>query len=179
MKKGGKTLAWYLTYASGRKRSVFRLCNIRFALIGMHMSCNIHNIILCSKECGKQGEQLVIHAVVCAKNHTDTISKQIRSFWKRASQYKEFFRIRSFLAGGVPPLRSSPSKTPVLRYPPVLSTSCAGRYGYHICETPLRPQRRTGGRLKLIVAGRIQACKGKSQVTSRKSGISKGAFLVL
>jgi hypothetical protein len=33
---------------------------------------------------------------------------------------------------GRPPLRSSPAKTPVLRYPPVLSTICTGRYSYHI-----------------------------------------------
>jgi len=42
---------------------------------------------------------------------------------------------------GCPLFRSSPSKTPVLRYHPLLSTFWGGRYNYHICK---RPCGRTG-----------------------------------
>jgi len=53
-------------------------------------------------------------------------------------------------------LRSSPSKTPVLRYPPVLSTSYGGRYGLSHLQTILRPQGRIVGRLKFIVVFKIK-----------------------
>ena len=73
-------------------------------------------------------------------------------------------RILKDISGrGCPLFRVSPSSTPVFRYHPLLSTSCKGRYGYHICGTPLRPHRRTGGRLKLIIALKNSSMKDLSK----------------
>jgi len=60
-----------------------------------------------------------------------TINSFIPDFYRRIRVFsgllKYWNKNQDFLEGGIrPPLRSSPSRTPVLRYPLVLSTGCGG-----------------------------------------------------